>query len=94
MDVMDYCKGMEMELTAWKAKLYDLTRKIDKLGSADKEKILPNVEDLHMYVEEIKPGFPDCIAKKVNDSIFIERCVDKSAKVNNIAYHRSIIWHK
>ena len=53
MDVMDYCKGMEMELTAWKAKLYDLTRKIDKLGSADKEKILPNVEDLHMYVTEM-----------------------------------------
>ena len=32
MDVLDYCKGMEMELTAWKAKLYDLTRKVDKLS--------------------------------------------------------------
>lgn len=53
MDVMDYCKGMEMELTAWKAKLYDLTRKIDSLGSAEKEKILPNVEDLHMFVTEM-----------------------------------------
>ncbi len=53
MDVMDYCKGMEMELTAWKAKLYDLTRKIDDLGSAEKEKILPNVEDLHMFVTEM-----------------------------------------
>ena len=53
MDVMDYCKGMEMELTAWKAKLYDLTRKIDSLGSAEKEKVLPNVEDLHMYVTEM-----------------------------------------
>ena len=21
-------------------------------------------EDLHMYVEEIKPGFPDCIARR------------------------------
>ena len=53
MDVMDYCKAMEMELTAWKAKLYDLTRKIDSLGSAEKEKVLPNVEDLHMYVTEM-----------------------------------------
>jgi predicted nuclease with TOPRIM domain len=53
MDVMDYCKGMEMELTAWKAKLYDLTRKVDKLGSAEKEKILPNVEDLHIFVTEM-----------------------------------------
>ena len=53
MDVKDYCKGMEMELTAWKAKLYDLTRKVDKLGTAEKEKILPNVEDLHMFVVEM-----------------------------------------
>lgn len=53
MDVMDYCKGMEMELTAWKAKLYDLTRKVDNLGSAAKEKILPNVEDLHMFLTEM-----------------------------------------
>ncbi|UCF92078.1 MAG: hypothetical protein JSW39_28070 [Desulfobacterales bacterium] len=53
MDVMDYCKGMEMELTAWKAKLYDLSRKVDKLGSAEKEKILANVEDLHMFVTEM-----------------------------------------
>ncbi len=53
MDVMDYCKGMEMELTAWKAKLYDLTRKVDKLGTAEKEKVLPNVEDLHMFLVEM-----------------------------------------
>lgn len=53
MDVLDYCKGMEMELTAWKAKLYDLTRKVDKLGTAEREKILPNIEDLHMFVVEM-----------------------------------------
>ena len=53
MDVRDYCRGMEAELTAWKAKLYDLTRKLDKLGSAEKEKILPNVEDLHIFMTEM-----------------------------------------
>lgn len=53
MDVKDYCNSMEMELTAWKAKLYDLTRKVDKLGTAEREKILPNVEDLHIFVTEM-----------------------------------------
>lgn len=53
MDVKDYCKGMETEMTAWKAKLYDVMRKVDVLGSAEKEKILPNVEDLHMFLEEM-----------------------------------------
>jgi len=45
---------METEMTGWKAKLYDVMRKIDALGSADKEKILPNVEDLHMLLKEMK----------------------------------------
>ena len=53
MDVQDFCKGMESEMMAWKAKLYDVIRKIDKLGSAEREKILPNIEDLHMYLEEM-----------------------------------------
>jgi hypothetical protein len=53
MDVMDYCKGMEMELTAWKAKLYDLMRKVDRLGTAEREKILANVEDLHIFLTEM-----------------------------------------
>ena len=53
MDVQDYCKGMETEMTAWKAKLYDVMRKVDKLGSAEREKVLPNIEDLHMLLEEM-----------------------------------------
>jgi len=53
MDVQDFCKGMEAEMTAWKAKLYDVMRKVDKLGSAEKEKVLPNIEDLHMFLEEM-----------------------------------------
>ena len=53
MDVVDYCKGIETEMTAWKAKLYDVMRKVDKLGSAGKEKVLPNIEDLHMLLEEM-----------------------------------------
>jgi len=53
MDVRDYCKSMETEMTAWKAKLYDVMRKVDGLGSAEKEKILPNIEDLHMLLNEM-----------------------------------------
>ena len=53
MDVQDFCKGMEVEMTAWKAKLYDVMRKVDKLGSAEREKVLPNIEDLHMFLEEM-----------------------------------------
>jgi hypothetical protein len=44
---------METEMTAWKAKLYDVMRKVDRLGTAEKEKVLPNIEDLHMFLEEM-----------------------------------------
>ena len=54
MDVLDYCKGMEMELTAWKAKLYDLTRKVDKLSSGDKQRMLGNIGDLHNLLTEFE----------------------------------------
>jgi len=44
---------MEMELTAWKAILYDIFRKFDTLPGGEKGKILPNIEDIHILVEEM-----------------------------------------
>ena len=54
MDVLDYCKGIEAELTAWKVKFYDMSRKLDRLGTASKEKVLSNVEDLHIILAELE----------------------------------------
>lgn len=47
MDVQNYCKGMETQMTAWKAKIYSPMRKVDTLGSVEKEKVLSNREALH-----------------------------------------------
>ena len=54
MDLQDYCNSKSMELTAWKAKMYDVVRRLDNLGTAEKEKVLPNVEDLHMLLTEME----------------------------------------
>jgi len=53
MDVMDYCKNMEIELTAWKAKMFDTMNKIDKLPTGSKEKIFPQVGELKMIITEL-----------------------------------------
>jgi hypothetical protein len=53
MNVQDYCKSMETEMAAWKAKLYDVMRRVDKLGTKEREKILPNIEDLHMLLQDM-----------------------------------------
>jgi hypothetical protein len=54
MDALDFCKGIEIELTAWKAKMYDVIRKIDRLQSGDKEKVLPNIQDMNMIITELE----------------------------------------
>ncbi|WP_054030442.1 hypothetical protein [Desulfatitalea tepidiphila] len=53
MDVKDFCSAMESEMTSWKAKMYDAMRKIDKLGTAEKEKLLMNIQDLNMLMDEM-----------------------------------------
>jgi hypothetical protein len=43
-----------MELTIWKLKIFDTIRKADQWGSADFEKVLPNIQDLNMVVAEFE----------------------------------------
>ena len=54
MDVKDYCHSIEIELNGWKAKMYNMVRKVDKLRGADKEKLADQVENLHKHIEDIE----------------------------------------
>ncbi|MEJ2040877.1 MAG: hypothetical protein P8X55_18395 [Desulfosarcinaceae bacterium] len=53
MKAKNCCKTMEMELTGWKAIVYDIARKMDQLPGGQKEKIQPNIEDLHILITEM-----------------------------------------
>ena len=53
MDVKSYCDSLVIELTGWKAKVYDVVRKLDKMSSGDKQKVVPQVVELHMIIEEL-----------------------------------------
>ena len=46
----DYCSGMEMKLTAWKAKLFDAICKTDEMGSKDKEKAMASINDIKIII--------------------------------------------
>ncbi len=54
MDVKDYCHSIEKELNGWKAKMYNMVRKVDKLRGADKDNLAAQVEDLHIHIEDIE----------------------------------------
>jgi hypothetical protein len=52
MNTIDYGKGMATTLIAWKAKIYDLTRKVARFGSKE-EKVLRNIQDRNLRVTEM-----------------------------------------
>ncbi len=54
MEVKDYCRSIEVELYGWKAKMYDMVRKVDKLRGSEKEKIASQVEELHKHISEME----------------------------------------
>ena len=59
MIAINCCKAMEMELVAWKAIIYDIVRKIDKLPGGIREDFHPNIEDLHILVEDLNQRIED-----------------------------------
>ncbi|MGA8831745.1 MAG: hypothetical protein WB554_09080 [Desulfomonilaceae bacterium] len=54
MDAKSFCDSLIIELTGWKAKTYDVVRKLDKMSSGDKEKVVPQVNELHMMLEDLE----------------------------------------
>ena len=74
---LNCCKTMEMELAAWKEIVYDVVRKMDKLPGGVKDKFLPNIEDLHMLVEDLDQRIEDiranCTPDTAIDDIKTER---------------------
>ena len=71
MKALDCCKTMEMELTAWKAMVYDIVRIMDKLPGGEKEKILSNIQDIHILIGEMDDRIED-IRKKCTPQTCIE----------------------
>ncbi|HEY9246064.1 MAG TPA: hypothetical protein VIO11_04380 [Candidatus Methanoperedens sp.] len=53
MEVKDYCSNLTIELLGWKAKVYDVVRKLDKMSTGDKEKVAPEVNELHIILDEL-----------------------------------------
>ena len=77
MKARNCCKTMQAELTAWKANVYDIVRKMEELPGGQKDKVLPNIEDLHMLIAEMDDRIEDirdnCTPETGIDDIKTER---------------------
>lgn len=54
MNVKDYCKNVDMELTLWKAKLYDVLGKIEELPTGRKQRVYEEVNGLNIMMAELE----------------------------------------
>ena len=54
MEVKDYCRSIEVELHGWKAKMYDMVRKVDKLRGSENERVASQVEALHKHMSDME----------------------------------------
>ncbi len=53
-ELQTYCDNLATELGGWKAKLNEVVTRIDRVSSGDKEKLIDQVRDLHMFVGELE----------------------------------------
>ena len=54
MDVTSYCENLATELGGWKKKVEDIVGRLDTLSSGDKGKVLNQVNDIHILIEEME----------------------------------------
>jgi hypothetical protein len=53
MEIKDYCKGVDMELTLWKARLYDVINHIEQLPTGKKQRMYEEINGLHMVMADL-----------------------------------------
>ena len=54
MDVQGYCKSMETEMTAWKAKQYDVIRKVDNWARPKEKKYYPILKTFTFFSKKCR----------------------------------------
>jgi hypothetical protein len=52
MDINSYCGNLACELRGWQHKIQDVVNKIDSADCGDKTRLVPQVNELHMILEE------------------------------------------
>jgi predicted nuclease with TOPRIM domain len=53
MDVKTFCDSLRVELTGWKAKTYDLVRKLEKMSGEERERADQELKNLHGLIDQI-----------------------------------------
>lgn len=53
MEINDYCRNIDMELSQWKKELSHIVSKFDSMPTSTKEKVYEEVNELHIIITEL-----------------------------------------
>ena len=53
MELQDYCRNVQIELTGWQAKVKEVVRRLDQVDNGNKSGVFSQVNDLHIILEEL-----------------------------------------
>jgi hypothetical protein len=90
MELKDYCSNVSAELTGWKAKAYDIVRRLDKLSSGDKAKVADQVRDLHMLIEELEERI-DRLSKEC-PTVWSSEQMEIEQKIRDVEKYWGKVW--
>ena len=82
-----YCKGVEGELSAWKATLYDVMVGFLDLGDKDREKLVDTVAEIKALVREIESKTSQLEGECPLEMAPIEK--ELGDKINQVRIHYS-----
>ena len=92
MELTAYCENLAEELTGWKAKIDGIVVEIDRLPSGDKERLVPQVNELHGLIEEL-----DDRIQRLNQECSDEWSPDKielETKLDHITNASEEMWQE
>lgn len=53
MEIKNYCKNVDMELSQWHGKFSHIVKKMDSMPTGDKQKVFEEVNGLHIIMTEM-----------------------------------------
>jgi len=90
MDVKSYCENLSAELGGWKQKVGQITERLDRMPSGDKEKVVPQVNELHGLIEEMDDRIgrlkKECPTQWEPDKIELD------TKLDRVKNHYEEVW--
>ena len=83
--VAQYCKGLDMELNSWKARLYDVVVEFMETDGADKAKLLDTINLLTSTVKELEAVKDEMLTTCPGDMAGAEKNI--GGKLENLRVH-------